>query len=180
MRPAYSIISVILFLSVMATGNAHSQDWPHFWPARFDFLTGVAGDRSSIAVGDFDEDGRQDLAVANFGSHPLYESDVAVLLGTGVGSFSDPSFYRAGSGSQSIVVGDFDEDGHQDLAVANWEGDDVTILLGTGTGSFSDASFYGAGNAPYSVDVGDFDEDGHQDLVVASWIIRCGLVLWRR
>jgi hypothetical protein len=114
-------------------------------------------------VGDFNEDGHQDLGVANDLSQ-----DVAILLGTGMGTFSEASFYGAGEISRAVAVGDFNEDDHQDLVVANEGSDDVAILLGTGTGSFSDATFFAAGVTPRSVTLGDFNEDGHQDLAVPN------------
>ena len=57
-------------------------------------------------------------------------NNVAILLGTGTGSFLDASFYGAGYHLRSVAVGDFDEDSHGDMAVANGGTDDVTILLG--------------------------------------------------
>jgi hypothetical protein len=88
--------------------------------------------------------------------------------GTEPDLFSGASFYGAGQVTRSVVVGDFNEDGHQDLAVSNKESADVAIYLGTGTGTFSDATFYGAGDGAKYIAVGDFDEDGHQDLAVAN------------
>src|SRR3989442_1608854 len=67
----------------------------------------------SVAVGDFNGDGVQDLAVANNGS-----SNVSVLLGNGNGSFQAPLNFEAGARPVSVAVGDFNRDGVQDLAVA--------------------------------------------------------------
>ena len=47
-------------------------------------------------AGDFNGDGRTDLAVANYGSN-----DVSVLLGNGDGTFQDPGDLRGGVPSQS-------------------------------------------------------------------------------
>lgn len=77
--------------------------------------------------------------------------------------------YHAGGYPHSVSSGDFDEDGHTDLAVANFESDDVSILLGSGNGIFSSAVNYGVGDWPYSVATGDFDEDGHADLAVTNY-----------
>jgi VCBS repeat protein len=56
-----------------------------------------------------------------------------------------------------LAVGDFNGDGHLDLATPNISDGTVSILLGTGTGSFGAATNFGVGNAPFFVAVGDFN-----------------------
>jgi hypothetical protein len=75
---------------------------------------GVGSAPRSVAVGDFNGDGKLDLAVANYGY-----SNVSVLLGNGDGSFRIATNIGVGSGPTSVAVGDFNGDGVQDLAVAN-------------------------------------------------------------
>src|SRR5216684_1815090 len=79
----------------------------------------------SVAVGDFNGDGKLDLAVAN-----LRSGDVSVLLGNGDGTFQGAVNYAA-AGASSIAVGDFNGDGKLDLAVASGS---VSVLLGNGDG----------------------------------------------
>jgi hypothetical protein len=55
-----------------------------------------------VAVGDFNGDGRRDLAVANEGSN-----NVSVLLGNGDGTFQAARNFAAGSSPDSVAVGDF-------------------------------------------------------------------------
>jgi len=76
----------------------------------------------------------------------------------------------AGSAPDSVAVGDFNGDGHLDLAVVNAGPGTVSILLGGGTGSFGAATNFAVGSDPLSVRVGDFNGDGHLDLAVANWI----------
>jgi hypothetical protein len=128
---------------------------------------GVDPDPYSVAVGDFNGDGNQDLAVANQNGNDV--SVVSVLLGDGAGSFSAPTNFSAGTYPLSVAVGDFNGDGKQDLAVANVLSDNVSILLGDGAGSFSAPTNFGVGHNPYSVAVGDFNGDGKQDLAVANY-----------
>ena len=65
-------------------------------------------------AGDFNGDGRLDLAVANG-----YDNAVSVLLGNGDGTFQPQVTYAVGSGPDAIVAGDFTGDGRLDLAVAD-------------------------------------------------------------
>src|SRR5439155_1545110 len=125
----------------------------------------VGGSPYSVAVGDFNGDGKQDLAVAK-----VLSNNVSVLLVNGTGRFRASLRYPAGGSPSSVAVGDFNGDGKQNLDVANFSSNsnNVSVLLGTGTGSFQAALSYPAGSSPRSVAVGDFNGDGKQDLAVAN------------
>jgi FG-GAP-like repeat len=88
-----------------------------------------------IALGDFNEDGNLDLAVADSGSNA-----VSVLLGNGNGTFQPQVSVSTGSFPQGVVAGDFNRDGRIDLAVANLDDNTVSVLLQDGTPSLSPAS----------------------------------------
>ncbi len=96
-----------------------------------------------MAVGDFNGDGKADLAVANYSSN-----NVSVLLGNGNGTFQAAVNYAAGTSPCSVAVGDFNGDGKADLAVANYSSNSVSVLLGNGNGTFQAAVNYGAGSSP--------------------------------
>jgi len=113
--------------------------------------------------GDFNGDGKLDLAVANHGGN-----NVSVLLGTGTGSFGTATNFSVGSSPISVTVGDFNGDGKSDLATANHSSSNVSVLLGTGTGSFGPATNFTVGISPRSVTVGDFNGDGKSDLATAN------------
>src|SRR5215469_15577325 len=66
----------------------------------------------AISVGDFNGDGKIDIAVANNGS-----GDVSILLGNGDGTFQSAVNFSAGNNPKAIAVGDFNGDGKLDLAV---------------------------------------------------------------
>ena len=125
---------------------------------------GVGSYPTSVAVGDFNGDRKQDLAVANSGSET-----VSILLGDGAGNFSAATNFAAGHSAWSLAVGDFNGDGKQDLANATAYGPGhLAILLGDGAGNFGNPREFWAGNAPLSVAVGDFNGDGKQDLATAN------------
>ena len=111
-------------------------------------------------MGDFNGDGKQDLAVANRDSN-----DVSILLGSGGGSFSAAANLGGIFRPYSVAVGDFNGDGKQDLAVTN--GSDVSIFVGDGAGSFGAALNFDVIASLVSVVVGDFNGDGKQDLAFA-------------
>ena len=117
----------------------------------------------SVAVGDFNGDGRPDLAVTN-----ASDSTVSVLLGNGAGSFGSQQTFAVGSGPFSVAVGDFNGDGRPDLAVTNDSDSTVSVLLGNGAGSFGSQQTFAVGNTPTSVAVGDFNGDGKPDLAVTN------------
>src|SRR5713226_1817210 len=74
-----------------------------------------------------------------------------------VPGFLAPLAFDAGRGPYSVAVGDFNGDGHLDLAVANAGSGTVSVLLGNGDGSFQTARNFPAGSGPRSVAVGDFE-----------------------
>jgi len=117
----------------------------------------AGGDADAVAVGDFNGDGKADLAVANGDS-------VSILLGNGDGTFTAPVIYPAGFETTSIVVADFNGDGKQDLALSNG----VAVLLGNGDGTFQPAVNYPNATITGPAAVGDFNGDGKPDLVVTG------------
>ena len=127
--------------------------------SRADYSTGLKP--SSVAVADFDGDGRPDLAVAT-------SSTVSVLLNNGKGEFPTKADYSAGTDAISVAVGDFNGDGRADLVVANSRSDNLSVRLGNGNGTFQPKVDYNLGLFQQSVVVGDFNGDGKIDLAVAS------------
>jgi uncharacterized protein (TIGR03437 family) len=118
---------------------------------------GAGASYGPIAVGDFNGDGKADLATPK-----------GVLIGNGDGTFQPAINYAAGVVLGSIAVGDFNGDGKADLAVGN--ANNVTVLLGNGDGTFQTAVTYGlpAFADAFSIAVGDFNGDGKADLVTAN------------
>ena len=125
-------------------------------------------------AGDFNNDGKMDLAVANG------DGTVSVLLGNGDGTFQPQVIYNTDPNGTpyAIAVGDFNGDGNTDLVVTNCvtgvvdsgEGssDTVSILLGNGNGTFQAQQTYSVGSGVQGVAVGDFNNDGSADVAVTN------------
>ncbi|MEW6733830.1 MAG: SBBP repeat-containing protein [Acidobacteriota bacterium] len=122
-----------------------------------------AGPSFSVAVGDFNLDGRLDLAVANL------TNNVSILLGNGLGSFGSSTNFSVEASPFSVTVGDFNLDGKPDLVTANDLSNNISVLLGNGLGGFDSSINFSVGISPFSVAIGDFNLDGKPDLAVANY-----------
>jgi hypothetical protein len=118
----------------------------------------------SITVGDFNHDGKLDIAEVGV----LGSQRVAVYLGNGDGTFQSATGYAVGERPSSIAVADFNRDGKLDLVVANSDSNTVSILLGNGDGTFQPAMNFATTPDPFFVGVGDFNNDGKADLITAN------------
>src|SRR6266700_513203 len=150
---------------LLAFPNRTLAQTPLFNP-QTEYVAGSQQGPSNIVVGDFNGDGKPDLAVANFGDWSVY-----VLLGNGDGTFQVArSVYFNGGGARFwyIAEGDFNGDGKLDLAVTDYSNNNVSVLLGNGDGTFQAPRTFPVGIHPAQVAVGDFNGDGKPDLVVSN------------
>ena len=148
-----------------------------------------------VAVGDFNSDGKLDLAVAGFdqATSPHYggyydliyypgnpaTSEVTVLLGHGDGTFAaSSSFDLGGEPDYDVATGDFNGDGKPDVVWTDSDMNAVGELLGDGDGTFqATAQYFGADFNPGSVTVADLNGDGRPDLTVANFYAGVSVLL---
>lgn len=152
---------VILLVAALFVSSATYASDILFAPS-VEYQTG--GWPRSIAVGDFNNDGKVDLATANYIS-----SSVSLHLGKGDGTFEDRQDYPVGGLPMWLISSDLNNDGQFDLATANIAyNESVSALIGNGDGSFQLGIDSNAGRFPYSIDSGDFNNDGIVDVAVSN------------
>jgi FG-GAP-like repeat/Bacterial Ig-like domain (group 3)/Abnormal spindle-like microcephaly-assoc'd, ASPM-SPD-2-Hydin len=128
--------------------------------------------------GDFNGDGKGDLAVLSYNGSSI--SYITVLLGKGDGTFATPITGQVYSQPQTggdVIIGtlaaaDFNGDGKLDLAVVGdyVSSGGVTILLGNGDGSFTAAGPNLDLTADFAlIATGDFNGDGIPDFVTPNY-----------
>jgi hypothetical protein len=139
----------------------------------------------SVAVGDFNGDGKLDLAVATrgtdgyfgwYGYYPGNSPAVNVLLGNGNGTFTTGSFSGLPSpyfvppssyAPPAVAAADLNGDGKPDLLVTDAGDYAVDVLLNNGNGTFTGPTSFSA-DGPDWVAVADINGDGKLDLVTAN------------
>ncbi|CAF1157415.1 unnamed protein product [Adineta steineri] len=136
----------------------------------FDPLTYSTGNNSQpyfLAVGDFNNDKRLDIVVANSNT-----DNIGMFFGYVNEGFLNAPAYSTGFSSQvtSIAVGDFNNDTRLDVVITNNATNNVKVIFGSGYGTFLYDITYSTGNAsqPCSVSVADLNNDNRLDFVVAN------------
>jgi hypothetical protein len=160
-------------VSVLINTTVPGAVTPSF-AAQQSFATGTGP--ASVSLGDFNGDGRPDLAVGNFDSSA---NSVSVLLnitapGAATALFTAQQSFAAGAGAYGVAVGDLNGDGRPDLAVGNANGETVSVLLNTTAPGATSPSFaaqqtFATGVIPFSLAVADFNGDGRVDLAVSNY-----------
>jgi uncharacterized repeat protein (TIGR01451 family) len=125
----------------------------------------VLGNLNGIVTGDFNGDGKTDVAVIVGNS----SNNLAVFLGKGDGTFQQLAPATISYYVSAIAVGDFNGDGNLDLIVSSSYPASIGLLLGNGDGTFQPAaSVFTLNPSPASILVADFDGDGKSDIAFLS------------
>jgi VCBS repeat protein/HYDIN/CFA65/VesB family protein len=117
----------------------------------------------SVVVGDFNGDGKLDVAVRS-----QYSFTISVLLGNGDGTFQPFKTTATTACQGRLAEGDFNGDGKLDLACTSSSANNVAILLGKGDGTFQREVDYAVGSGADAIAVGDFNRDGRLDLAITD------------
>jgi hypothetical protein len=146
--------------------------------------TPVSGTTTLLDVADFNEDGFDDVVTALDGSA---EVDVLLADGMGAGDFAQvaggerflPLGLPASSGATDVKTGDFDGDGHADVAASVTAGDAIVVFRGDGSGGFGSPTVLstGAGSGPGRLAVGDLNGDGVDDIAAIGETVGDVIVL---
>jgi hypothetical protein len=120
---------------------------------------------SSYAVADFDQDGKDDVAVAN-------SNTIFLFISQGDGTFIAKSVLTPIGIVQDLTTGDFNGDGIPDLATGVFLGpQDVVLFINDGHANFTRSSF-ASGAATVSITAADFNGDGKAGLAYGNYSVR--------
>jgi hypothetical protein len=135
----------------------------------------VVGDEAGfVTLGDFDGDGKLDVAETDAGSGSA--GVLRVFRGTGKGTLLQPTVYQIPDVPGALAAADLNGDQHPDLAVIQFGTGSVAILLNDGKGHFLKPVTYNAGGGEVvDVKIADLRNDGRNDLVIAD--LSAGMVV---
>jgi hypothetical protein len=120
---------------------------------------------NDVAIGDLNNDGKPDLAIANINSYTI-----TLWFGDGAGGFgSRTDLPSVGASLNGVTIGNANNDGRPDLIAAYTIANAVSIWLGDLLGGLGARSDYSAGAAPIATALADLNHDGRDDLVVANF-----------
>jgi hypothetical protein len=132
---------------------------------KVDYTTGTGP--THITSGDFNRDGKPDIAVSNSGASGA-GTTFSVLMNNGNGTFATKVDYTTGANPVDITKGDLNNDGALDIAVTDANSGTISVFINTGTGTFAAKADYTAGSSPYGIALSDLNSDGFLDLSVVN------------
>lgn len=173
-RPRFAVLATLSLL-VLSFGLALAPTAGAVTFAPFGAFT-VGANPASLAVGDFNGDGRQDVVASNAGV-----TTVTLLLNNGAGGFAAGVDLTVGplaySHPYGVAAADLNGDAAMDIVAAIPDTDTVSVLLNDGSGGFRSPVEYLVGDTPNSVTPGDVNGDGARDLVTTNTVANTVTVL---
>ena len=123
-------------------------------------------DPCSIAIGDFDNDNKSDIAITNNGTNSIV---ILTAYSVYLSIYQWTYFTGNNSAPNSVTAGDFNNDRYLDIVVANSNTDNICVFLNLGNGTFGRRRFYSTAQSSgvQFVSVGDFNNDTQLDIAVA-------------
>ena len=125
----------------------------------------VKGQPTGVVVGDYNQDGVIDVAVALAGNG---NKGVQILWGKGDGEFDGSKVFKAGKQPLSIVSLDVNNDGWMDFVTSSNSLHALTTIVSNGDKTFDSLRDFASGNFPKFVVAADFTGDGLQDIAVSN------------
>jgi FG-GAP-like repeat len=118
---------------------------------------------TAVVSGDFNGDGKLDLAISNGGDNTIY-----VYLGNGDGTFAVPEIlYTQGQSPVWLAAAQLRTSGHLDLIAVDSDTKQVEVFTGNGDGTFQSGAIVATlAQTPTFVLAADFNNDGNMDLAV--------------
>jgi hypothetical protein len=157
-------LTAVLLLLLYLPSERMAAATAGFQPA-VNYSTGAVP--KGVAIGDFNGDGKPDLAVANNGdANAGDDGNVSILFGNGDGTFQSANNVPGGKNPFTIATADFNRDSKADLVLIDSSG--VGVLLGNGDGTFRPVTYLATASGPLSLAVADFDGNSALDFVVVT------------
>jgi hypothetical protein len=129
----------------------------------------VGPNPTDLRLADFNGDGKRDVICLAALSGDPGESYVTVLFNDGTGGLINRHDYPVGENANSggVDVGDYDDDGHVDFAVASLM-TGVHVYRNTGNGEFALWANVAVALGPTRIASADFNGDGRLDLIIGN------------
>jgi len=144
--------------------DSMTTTWVTFILRQFAGLTGV-GSGSSVAWGDYDNDGDLDILLTGSSSRisKVYRNE-------GSDTFTDIGAGLVGVNESSVAWGDYDNDGDLDILLTGWTGSARIgrVYRNNGDETFTNIGAELTGVTNSSVDWGDVDNDGDLDILLTG------------
>jgi FG-GAP-like repeat len=126
-----------------------------------------------VAVGDVNDDGNPDLAIANSPTITAESNGIDglwILLGNGTGTFSTlkGSPFKTGKSPSRLAIGDLNDDGINDIAMTNYNDKSISIFY-MGKNGVNTSKMIAVGNRPDGIAIHDMNGDGKNDILVGNY-----------